>query len=219
MTPVDLSRQFEYENGFYLTAPVDRISKFVTHLDLFRRISGLAGDIVECGVFKGASLCRWVKLRALLENNGSRRIVAFDTFAEFPEADFADDRNRRSDFIAAAGNTSIALKDLEALLRGHGVYENIDLVAGDIAKTVPAYIENRPEMKIALLNIDVDLQAPTRTCLQYFYPRLVRGGIAILDDYGAFAGANHAIDEFFAESNVRIQKLPFSSNVAFVVKE
>jgi len=219
MTPVESSRQFEYENGFYLTAPVDRISKFVTHLDLFRRVSSLAGDIVECGVFKGASLCRWVKLRALLENNGSRRIVAFDTFGDFPEADFVDDQTRRSDFIAAAGNTSIALEDLETLLRGQGVYENIDLVAGDIAKTVPAYTEDRPEMKIALLNIDVDLRAPTRTCLQQLYPRLVRGGIAILDDYGAFAGANHAIDEFFAETDVRIQKLPFSSNVAFVVKE
>lgn len=219
MIAAESSRSFEYENGFYLTAPVDRISKFVTHLDLFRRVSGLAGNIVECGVFKGASLCRWVKLRALLENSGSRRIVAFDTFGKFPEADFADDRSRRADFIAAAGNTSIAKQELETLLRDQGLYENIDLIAGDISETVPAYLENRPEMKIALLNIDVDLLAPTRICLQHFYPRLVRGGIAILDDYGAFAGANRAIDEFFAETDVRIQKLPFSSNVAFVVKE
>ena len=80
MGEVNTSQHFEYENGFYLTASVDRFSKFVTHLDLFRRISGLAGEIVECGVFKGASLCRWIKFRALLENPSSRRIIAFDTF-------------------------------------------------------------------------------------------------------------------------------------------
>lgn len=219
MTPVETSRQFEYENGFYLTAPVERVSKFVTHLDLFRKITGLAGDIVECGVFKGASLCRWIKLRALLENQGSRRIAAFDTFGAFPEADFPEDRQRREDFVNAAGENSISLEVLETLLRQQGLYENIDLVAGDISETVPAYIEQRPELKIALLNIDVDLLDPTRTCLEHLFPRLVKGGIAILDDYGAFAGANRAIDDYFADSDVRIQKLPFSSNVAFVVKE
>ena len=219
MKPVEPSRQFEYENGFYLTASVDRISKFVTHLDLFRRISGLPGAIVECGVFKGASLCRWTKLRALLENNGSRRIVAFDTFGKFPEADFAEDRGRRNDFVSAAGDSSIARDALEALLRDQGVSDNVDLIAGDIAETVPAYVENRPELKIAMLNIDVDLLAPTRICLEWLYPRLVKGGVAILDDYGAFAGANRAIDDYFADTDVRIQKLPYSSNVAFVVKE
>lgn len=219
MKPVELSQQFEYENGFYLTASVQRISKFVTHLDLFRRITDLPGDIVECGVFKGASLCRWAKLRALLENNGSRKIVAFDTFGKFPEADFAADRDRRNDFVAAAGDSSIAREDLETLLRAQGVSDNVDLVAGDIAETVPVYVEKRPELKIALLNIDVDLLAPTKVCLEWFYPRLVKGGVAILDDYGAFPGANRAIDDYFAGTNVRIQKLPFASNVAFIVKE
>ena len=74
MVDIDFSKAFEYENGFYLTAPVDRISKFATHLELFRRVSGLAGDIVECGVFKGASLSRLIKFRALFENPFSKTI-------------------------------------------------------------------------------------------------------------------------------------------------
>jgi Macrocin-O-methyltransferase (TylF) len=219
MPNADCSQQFEYENGFYLTAPIDRVSKFITHLDLFRCISGLAGDIVECGVFKGASLCRWIKFRALLENPFSRRIVAFDTFGDFPDADFEPDQAPRARLLNAAGNRSIARADLESLLQRLGLNTNLDLIAGDILQSVPAYVRERPELKIALLNIDVDMLAPTRTCLEHLYPSLVRGGVAILDDYGAFPGANKAIDEFFAGTNVTIRKLPYTCNVAYVVKE
>ena len=64
---MDFKNHFFYENNFYLTAPVNRISKFITHLDLFRKISNLRGEIIECGVFKGNSLMRWIKFRALIE--------------------------------------------------------------------------------------------------------------------------------------------------------
>ena len=70
-----------------------------------------------------------------------------------------------------------------------------------------------------MLNIDVDMLAPTQTCLEHLFPRLVRGGIAILDDYGAFPGANKAIDDFFADTSATIQKLPYAANIAYVVKE
>ena len=53
---MDFKNHFFYENNFYLTAPVNRISKFITHLDLFRKISNLRGEIIECGVFKGNSI-------------------------------------------------------------------------------------------------------------------------------------------------------------------
>jgi len=219
MQSITRSKQFEFENGFYLTAPVDRFSKFVTHIDLFRRISDLPGAIVECGVFKGASLCRWIKLRALLENPSSRRIIAFDTFGEFPDADFVDDIPARARFVAEAGNQGISRDHLEDLLRTQDLFMNIELIQGDILESVPVYVRLQPELKIALLNIDVDMLAPTRVCLEQFYPRLVRGGIAILDDYGAFPGANKAIDDLFDRTGVTIRKLPYSSNVAFVVKE
>jgi len=218
MREVDLKNSFDYENGFYLTAGVERFSKFATHLDLYRRASGLAGEIVECGVFKGASLFRWIKFRALLENAYSRRIVAFDTFAAFPEANYGGDVQKRAQFVKAAGGESISVPELTVLLERQGLYENIDLVEGDVGETVPAYVENHPELKIALLNIDVDLLEPTRVCLERFYPYLVRGGVLVLDDYGAFAGANKAIDDFFKDTQTVIQKFPYSHNISYVIK-
>ena len=218
MIEVDFDKSFEYENGFYLTASIDRISKFATHLELFKKVSWLAGDIVECGVFKGASLSRFIKLRSLFENPYSKKIIAFDTFDEFPETSYEPDKKTREEFIEAAGSKSMSKEHLISVLTRLNLYQNIELVEGDILQTVPEHVKNKPYLKISLLHIDVDLYEPTKVCLEELYPLVVRGGIVILDDYGAFAGANKAIDEFFTGHEIRIQKLPYSS-ISFVEVE
>jgi hypothetical protein len=45
----------------------------------------LPGNIIECGVFKGASLIRFATFRYILEAPFSRKIIEFDTFGKFPE--------------------------------------------------------------------------------------------------------------------------------------
>lgn len=218
MIHFDLARAFEHENGFYLTSGVNRISKFATHLDLFRRTSGLPGEIVECGVFKGASLSRLIKLRALFENQFSRRIIGFDTFSKFPEGSFEPDRSIRDKFVDEAGDMSISVEELRRLLVGLGIDQNVELVEGDILSTLPAYLEAHAQLRVSLLHLDVDLYEPTKICLDLLYPRLVKGGVVILDDYGAFPGANKAIEEFFADTSVAIQKLSYSNAISFAVK-
>ena len=42
------------------------------------------GDIVECGVFKGASLIRLATFRDLIEDSQKRKILGFDSFGKFP---------------------------------------------------------------------------------------------------------------------------------------
>ncbi len=215
---IGFDRSFDYENGFYLTAGVGRFSKIVTHLDFFRRTSGIAGDIVECGVFKGASFSRWVKFRALLENPYSRKIIGFDTFGKYPAAKYRPDKMKRRRFLKEAGPRSISKTDLIAILEKLNLYENIELVEGDILKTVNGYLKRNPDLKISLLNIDVDLYEPTRTALEKFYPHVAKGGIILLDDYGAFPGANKAADDFFAKRKTAIRKLPFSHSISYVEK-
>ena len=197
----DFNKKFEYENAFYLTSSVDRISKFATHLELFRRVSGLAGDIVECGVFKGASLSRLLKFRSLFENPFSKKIIAFDTFGEFPEAGYEPDLKKRNLFIEEAGSRSIEKNRLISIFQQLNLYQNIELIEGNILDTVPRYKAENPHLKISLLNIDVDLYEATKVCLEELFPLVVRGGVVILDDYGVFAGANKAIDTFLRIKN------------------
>jgi hypothetical protein len=218
MEDIDLGRSFEYENGFYLTASAGRFTKFATHLDLYRRAAGLAGQIIECGVFKGVSLSRFVKFRSMFGHVQAKRITAFDTFGPFPDAQFAEDKGKRQQFIDEAGDTSITVERFTELIEANGLNENIELVAGNILETAADYVFAHPQLKISLLHVDVDLYEATQAALEAFYPAVVRGGIIILDDYGAFPGANKAIDEYFLGTDIRVQTLPYSNAISFVEK-
>ena len=96
--------------------------------------------------------------------------------------------------------------------------ENVFLIGGDITKTVPDFIKKNNAIRISLLHIDVDLYKPTKICLDYFFPKVVKGGIVILDDYGAFPGANKAIEDYFVKSNYKIEQLHFSNSISFLTK-
>lgn len=196
-----------------------RISKILAHYELFKMTSGLPGTIMEFGVFKGASLARFAMLRELLESPASRPIVGFDIFDAFPETGFEDDQRARQDFIDRAGSQSIGREQLEAVLRQKRTDRDVTLVEGDVTVTLPAYVGEHPELRVSLVNLDTDVYEPAVTVLEHMWPRLVVGGVMILDDYGTFAGETQAVDEYFAGTGTRIQKFPFATTPAYIVKE
>jgi hypothetical protein len=73
--------------------------------------------------------------------------------------------------------------------------ERIHLVPGLVEETIP---REAPE-RVALLRMDTDWYASTRHQLEHLYPRLSLGGVLIVDDYGHYAGAKRAVEEYFAE--------------------
>jgi hypothetical protein len=214
----DLEKRFQYENGFYATADPSRISKFVSHLEFFKRTSDVRGEIVEFGVFKGNSLFRWIKFRDLLEQTSSRKIIGFDIFGDFPEALFEEDKLKRDAFVnETKGGKSISYEEIISLLKDQNLYKNVDLIKGDILETLDVYLDNNPHLKISLLHIDVDLYEPTKYILERLYSIVTKGGIIVLDDYGAFAGTNKAVDDFF-DNQIEVKKLPYSNAISYLVK-
>jgi len=214
----DLDRRFEYENGFYATADPARFSKFISHLEFFKQTATVRGEIVEFGIFKGNSFFRWIKFRDLLEQTGSRKVVGFDIFGDFPEAGFEEDKQKRDAFVAETnGGKSISLNEINELLAKQGLNKNVEIVKGDILKTLDKYLADNPHLKISLLHIDVDLYEPTKHILEKLYDKVTKGGIIIFDDYGAFAGTNKAVDDFFKQQ-AEIKKLPYSNAISYIVK-
>jgi len=217
------SSNFFYENAFYLTAPSSRIAKFIAHYELFKMTMNIPGEIVECGVFKGASICRFIKFRNTLQKPYARKVIGFDIFGKFPLPDknLNDvDMKAREHFVSEAGDQSISEAELYRFLKECDAEKNVELVAGDVSTSIPKYLEENPQLKIALLNIDVDLYKPTLDCLTYLFDRVVSGGVVILDDYGGFPGATQAIDDFFSEkSDIDIVKIPWSSSPAYVIRQ
>ena len=213
----DFNKKFEYENGFYLTSEKNRIAKLLAHYELYKMIIKLPGEVVECGVFKGASLVRFATFRDLLETTYSRKIIGFDIFGKFPNTSFEEDKPFLKTFFDTAGDQSIAKEKLKEIFQ-HKKIDNFELIKGDINITVPKYVEKNPQMRISLLHIDTDIYEPALTVLKYMYARVVKGGVIVFDDYGTFPGETKAVDEFFADKHVIIKKLPISYIPAYVVK-
>lgn len=215
----DFQKKFEYENGFYLSCDVSRISKLMAHYELFKRVNDLSGAIVECGILKGCSISRFATFRELLSTAYAKRIIGFDTFGRFPKTQFEADIPLRKDHIKMCGQESISRQQLSKVLEHKGVEKNIDLVEGDILKTLPEFLKKNPELRISLLNLDVDIYEPSKLILELLYPRIVKGGILILDDYGTFPGETQAADEYFDGKNVAIRKFSFCETPSYVIKQ
>lgn len=136
-----LDQCFDYENGFYLTSDMYRLGNILSHYELYKMIVNLPGDVIELGVFKGASFIQFCTFRELLENEQSRKIVGFDIFGEFPmQQNVVSDRQFISDWNKQFDDEFLSKEDLEKSLSHKGI-GNAELIAGDINLTLEKYIE------------------------------------------------------------------------------
>lgn len=213
----EMEKMWEYENGFYLTSHTKRIPKLLAQYELYKSILHLPGHIVECGVYKGASLIRFATFREVLESPFSRKIIGFDAFGEFPKQEKKVDAEFIEEFEGVAGH-GISVDEMESVLKRKS-FENYELIKGDICETVPEYVQNRPELKISLLHVDVDVYKPTKVILDHLFDKIVRGGVIVFDDYGTVAGETQAIDEFFEGKDVMIEKPSISHIPSFIRKK
>lgn len=214
----NFKKSFDYENNFYLSCDSSRIAKILAHYELFKIANNLPGAIVECGVFKGASLSRFSIFRELFGNSSSKKIIGFDAFGKFPNTKFLNDQKFRKKFIDSSGKEGISKIQMMQVLKNKKTQQNVELIQGDITKTVPNYLKKHPELKISLLNLDTDIYEPSVTILENFFPRLVKGGILILDDYGTFPGETKAVDDYFEEKKIEIKKFPFATTPSYIIK-
>ena len=214
----NFEKAFEYENNFYLSCGITRISKILSHYEIYKMIKEVPGEIIECGVFKGASYLRFAMFREIFGNPFSKKIIGFDTFSKFPETTFQDDNKARNKFINSAGSDSISKDQLLKILDNKGLNKHVDLIEGDITETVPSYVKANPELKISLLNLDTDIYEPAVTILEHLYPKITKGGILMLDDYGTHPGETKAVDEYFKNKTVEIKKFSFAMTPCYIIK-
>jgi hypothetical protein len=74
------------------------------------------------------------------------------------------------------------------------------------------------DTRYRFVHIDVDLYQPIFDSLEYFWPRMAKGGIIALDDYGsmAYPGAKKAVDEFCEREHIPVAH--FSTMNAVIIK-
>ena len=109
---------YDYETNFHLTMNEERLSKFLTHYEAYKIASGVPGEIVECGVFKGTSVVRFAMLRKIMGGDHTSRIIAFDVFSnKYPNTKFKEDKIQRKHWIKTAGSSSISANQLKYVFK------------------------------------------------------------------------------------------------------
>lgn len=176
--------------------------------------NGIPGSFVECGVWKGgASMMMALSLRSF--GASLRRIYLYDTFAGMTSPSGEDriawNGSPVSDNMERFRNWAVPKAEVMAnFSRIDYPMELVLPVQGDVMETLR---RTAPD-EIALLRLDTDWYESTAEELEVLYPRLRRGGVLLVDDYGHFTGARKAVDEYFAEGGPLLHRDDYTGRSA-----
>ena len=163
-----------------------------------RHCLSLPGDYVECGVNRGGMALTVIEYAQLF--NANKDFFLYDTFDGIhsslltdDEKDFGVQPDRYEECYAAVCNT-------------FRKYPNVKIVRGE----VPTTLHQRSPDKVAFLSIDMNCVVPEIEALQFFWDKVVPGGIIILDDYGwkSHHLQKKAFDQFCLSHQLPILQLP-----------
>ena len=180
--------------------PGDQVRSDVLIL-LLREITvqAVPGAMAELGVHRGASA------RLLHHYCPERKLYLFDTFSGFNAGDMA----KESMSVGYNEKQQFSDTDLSSVLRTiEPRTPNAILVPGWFPSSVTPEIGNET---FAFVHLDADLEEPTRAGLEFFWPRLSRGGFVVVHDYNAWPGARIAVDEFRRRQPVAAVPMPDKS--------
>ncbi len=174
----------------------------------------LPGDLAEVGVYTGASAKLICEARGAVGSahcgvpltGVTKRLHLFDTFAGLPQSS-AKDRNVYTN--KSKPQYACSLESVQSYLRD---YSDLHFYKG----LFPDTAEPVRDRSFCFVHLDVDLYQSTLACLQFFYPRLVPGGILISHDYSILSGVKAAFTEFLADKPEALVELPTTQ--AMIIK-
>jgi len=193
-----------------------RLQALYTHT---RRIlqSGLAGNVVECGVAGGGTSGL---LAALLGEMAPQnmRLFCCDSFSGMPDPTAHDKHNGQeaNDTGWGAGTCSAPESSVQSLCEQLGVLDRITIVKGYFEDTLPAWKDIIGP--IALLHADGDWYSSTKAIFENLYDQVLPGAYIQVDDYGYWEGCRLALDEFFAARNMAVKLYPIDATGVYFFK-
>jgi hypothetical protein len=175
----------------------------------------LPGQIAECGVYRGGTL---IPMALFLKDLGSfSKVYGFDSFHGFDESVNRDileggvfDPQKR---VGGFSNTSYEY--LTKKINWFGLGDRIELVPGYFGKTLQEY----SNLKFSFVHLDCDLYESYKTCLEFFYFKMVPGGRILFDEYKDphWPGCQCAVDEFFSDKPEQPQQIILDNYIKYTV--
>lgn len=168
----------------------------------------LDGDFVECGVNTG--ICSLAAMHYTDFVKSNKRFFLFDTWEGIPQDQFTrEERDIGLDLVHKDSYEDC----YELVKRNFAPYPNAILVRGRVPETL-----SQVEIdKVAYLAIDLNAVTPEIAAAEYFWDKIVSGGVIVLDDYGWMHHINQkiAFDRFAEERGVKVFNMPTGQGMIF----
>lgn len=225
MSPLDYAKQIAYSTIETL--------EFTYHQAI--RFKDTQGVYVECGVAAGAQII------AMAHGAPNKTVYAFDSFQGICLPSNRDDQmpgiklltkqeqgalpNPGDQVLETTGATAVNMADFLNHIKASGIDGSMVIaVAGWFEDILPKFLTAiEPGLKtfpnafdIAILRLDGDLYNSTWVCLQHLFPKVIKGGCVIVDDW-QLPGCRAACDEYFALIGYE-PDYKFISNIAYFYK-
>jgi hypothetical protein len=159
----------------------------------------IGGDFVECGVNKGflsKIICEYLDFNSMPNS----KFYLLDTFEGL--ADKYISPTERAAGKTAGGYAAC----IDIVQREFKDYKNVNIIKG----VIPETLEQVRTAKIAYLSIDLNNVIPEIAAAEYFWDRMMSGGMILLDDYNfkGFEEQHIAFDKFTKEKGTQVLSLP-----------
>lgn len=163
----------------------------------------LPGDWVECGVNKGGMA------RAAIHYTGftpqtSRKFYLLDTYEGTPDHCLGANETRRNKYEEC----------YEQVIQNFKEFPNVMIIRGE----VPGTLSQVTSSQISFLSLDMNAVAPELAAIDYFWPKLLKGAVVVLDDYNNIGHEpqKKGFDDFCRQKGKQVLSLPTGQGLIFV---
>lgn len=160
--------------------------------------NNISGAIAELGVFRGTTA------RFFRELLPDRELYLFDTFEGFDKRDTRD--------MGTSGEFAESLENVRAFVGEDKTY----FIKGYFPESANDFND---KIRFALVQLDADLYNPQKSGLDFFYPRMTKGGVIVVHDCNnVFSGSRDALEQFCTENKLDAVYMPDKSGSAILIK-
>jgi hypothetical protein len=161
----------------------------------------LPGDFVECGVNTGIlalAICDYLDFNA-----SGKDFWLLDTYEGIPMEQMSADEVARG---IPENNVQHYFDCFELVTQNFSPYPRAKIVRGMVPDTLSQVTTDA----ISYLSIDMNILKPEIAAIEHFWPKMVPGGLVVLDDYGwrGHEAQKEGFDTFAKRNSVSILNLP-----------
>lgn len=197
---------FKIDNSFSKICVLARIN-FLRSFSYVVKESQLKGCVAELGVFKG-EFAKFIN-----KYFEDRKLFLFDTFEGFDERDLKSENKQTQKLGIEFKNTSMQLVESKMPYAQNVIFKK---------GWFPQSAAGLEDEKFCFVNLDADLYEPILAGLEFFYPKMTKGGVILIHDYFydsdvGYPGVKKAVSEFCLKNNISF--MPIGDEISIAIQK